>query len=139
LWCDALVWYREQGVDALYSIAMRFRATPKKTERARQLRARATSAERKVWELLRGRRILDLKFRRQHVIDGFIVDFYCAEIELVLEIDGSIHTHSAQKEYDQARERHMNSLGLRLVRLTNEEVSASQLRRILEPFVPPLP
>lgn len=63
------------------------RLDPSKLERARQLRWRQTPAERRAWQLLRNRRLLGLKFRRQHRIRGFIVDFYCHELQLVLEID----------------------------------------------------
>jgi len=62
-----------------------------KKQFARQLRQDQTSAEEKVWELLRDKRLLGLKFRRQHVIEGFVVDFYCHEHRLAIEVDGGIH------------------------------------------------
>jgi very-short-patch-repair endonuclease len=59
-----------------------------KLRRAQELRRRATAAEERAWRVLRNRRLHGLKFRRQHVIGGFVVDFYCAARRLVLEIDG---------------------------------------------------
>src|SRR2546428_3945602 len=82
-----------------------------KLQRSRELRQDATLAERRAWDLLRNRRMLSLKFRRQHVIAGFIVDFYCAELRLVLEIDGGGHSSGAQSDYDDARA-HLESRGL---------------------------
>jgi very-short-patch-repair endonuclease len=70
-------------------------------EQARQLRKEMTPAEQILWDRLRGRRFQGLKFRRQHPLGRFIVDFYCAEHRLVIELDGGIHRH--QQEYDQAR------------------------------------
>ena len=79
--------------------------------------------------------MLGFKFRRQHVIDGFVVDFYCAELGLVLEIDGPVHSLPDQVGYDQARERHMKCLGLRVVRLTNAAVSEVRLHQVLRTFI----
>src|SRR5258708_36382892 len=61
----------------------------RKFTQARELRRAATSTERYAWSLLRNRGVLGLKFRRQHVVHGFIVDFYCAAERLVLELDGA--------------------------------------------------
>src|SRR3989442_10517221 len=85
---------------------MRLRRPPiprPKLQRARDLRRGLTMAERRAWNLLRNRRMLGLKFRRQHVIAGSIVNFCCAELRLVLEIDGSGHSGGAQSDYDAAR------------------------------------
>src|SRR2546429_1333454 len=93
---------------------MRLRPPPisqPKLRRARELRRELTIAERKVWQMLRNRRMLGLKFRRQHVIAGFIVDFYCAELRLVLEIDGSGHSGGAQSDYDAARTANLEARG----------------------------
>jgi very-short-patch-repair endonuclease len=73
------------------------RSQPLKVVLARQLRVQATPGEKLAWSLFFGRKLLGLKFRRQHVIDGFIVDFYCPALRLVVEIDGSVHD-----EYPQA-------------------------------------
>jgi len=100
-------------------------------ERARELRARAAAAERTAWRLLRNRRILGLKFRRQHPVDGFIVDFYCAELRLVLELDGGIHECAAKASYDEARTSRLEARGLRVVRLRSKDVSEGELKRLL--------
>ena len=96
---------------------------------ARGLRKRQTPAEIFFWEKVRDRRFRKMKFNRQFVIgygleEGgrryFIVDFYCHELQLIIEIDGKIH--DKQKEYDAHRERILESLGFQILRLKNEEV-----------------
>ncbi len=104
---------------------------PLKIRTARELRREATLAERRVWDLLRNRRMLGLKFQRQHVVAGFIVDFYCAELRLVLELDGDAHSDVAQVDYDLARAICLESRGLDVVRLKNSEVSENSLRVLL--------
>jgi very-short-patch-repair endonuclease len=103
-----------------------------KLQRARELRRDLTIAERRAWELFRDRRMLGLKFRRQHVIDGFIVDFYCADLQLVLELDGAGHTDKMRSEYDAARTTHLQSRGLRVIRIDNAAVREETLRRLLQ-------
>lgn len=79
----------------------RIRGTTKEIEEAaRLLRQQLTPAEAKLWEALRGHQLKGLKFRCQHPIGRFIVDFYCPSLKLVIEVDGSIHTQ--QQDYDQA-------------------------------------
>ena len=89
-------------------------------------------AERRAWDLLRNRRMLGLKFRRQHVIAGFIVDFYCAELRLVLEIDGGGHSSGVQSDYDDARTAHLESRGLRVIRIPNDALQEDSLKRLLQ-------
>ncbi|MDH3456673.1 MAG: endonuclease domain-containing protein [Gemmatimonadota bacterium] len=105
-----------------------------KIRRARTLRRRATGAERKAWALVRDRRLLGLKFRRQHVIRGFIVDFYCAELRLVVEIDGAIHTHPRQAEYDEWRTTVLEADGYHVLRIPNEAVSRVTLLSAVLPL-----
>jgi very-short-patch-repair endonuclease len=88
--------------------------------RARELRQPQTPAEAKLWQRLRNRQIGGHKFRRQHPIDRFIVDFYCDERKLVIEIDGDSHTD--QVEYDALRTEWLNRHGYRVVRFTNDDV-----------------
>jgi len=76
--------------------------------------------ERILWKHLRAHRLQSLHFRRQQIIDGFIVDFYCHAIGLVVELDGEVHR--AQAEYDAERDRVLAGRGLRVVRIPNEEV-----------------
>ncbi|MEO8342194.1 MAG: endonuclease domain-containing protein, partial [Gallionella sp.] len=78
-------------------------------------------AEKKMWnEILRMRQFARYKFLRQKPIAGFIVDFYCSELRLVIEIDGD--SHGETTEYDLARTKALNACGLRVVRYTNEDV-----------------
>ena len=88
--------------------------------RARELRQPQTPAERVLWGRLRNRQLDGYKFRRQHPIGRFIVDFYCAECRLVIEIDGD--THLDQVEYDQERTAWLEARGHRVVRFTNQDV-----------------
>ncbi len=81
----------------------------------------STQAERTIWESLRGKK-LDVNFRRQHIIDEFIVDFFCVEKNLIIEIDGGYHNKPEQKEADALRTQILNELGFKVVRFSNEEV-----------------
>ena len=110
---------------------MREQVSPK-LQRARELRQDLTLPERRAWDLLRGRRMLGLKFRRQHVIVGFIVDFYCSELRVVLELDGPGHDGVAQSEYDAARTAQLEARGLRVIRIANRDVSKDRLGRLLQ-------
>jgi very-short-patch-repair endonuclease len=91
-------------------------------EYARELRLRNTEAEQNLWSLLRNRQFKGKKFRRQHVISNYIVDFYCNECKLVIELDGKFHTPGEAKEYDAARTALLNELGITVLRFWNEEV-----------------
>ena len=91
--------------------------------RARELRKNQTKAEGVLWNALRHRQRLGHKFRRQHVIDQFIVDFYCAEARLVIEVDGAVHEFTGER--DQARQAQLEALGLRVTRFTNDEVMSN--------------
>lgn len=89
-------------------------------ERARQMREKPTPTEALLWEKLRKRQLGGLKYRRQHIIHTFIVDFYCPAARLVIEIDGSVH--AAQEDYDQEREACLKVLGYEVVRFSNKVV-----------------
>ena len=104
----------------------------KKLALAREFRHQPTPAESKAWEILRDRRLLRLKFRRQQIIDGFIVDFYCPELELVLELDGTVHDHAEAIQYDTERTRHLTSRGISVIRVRNEDVSIAALTRLIQ-------
>jgi very-short-patch-repair endonuclease len=90
---------------------------------ARRKRLEPTAAESKLWQFLRNRQIVDAKFRRQHSIERFIVDFFCAEASLVIEVDGPIHQYSTVE--DAIRQEFLESQGFRVIRFTNEEVLTS--------------
>ena len=110
------------------------RVEKEKLERARELRREMTPAEKILWQELRGNK-LGVHFRRQQVIAGFIVDFYCHKAGLVIELDGSVHEEDEQKESDTRREKALTELGLRTVRFGNEDVlmgMSQVVRRINE-------
>lgn len=88
------------------------------TKRIRELRRSQTEAEKAAWYLLRGRR-LGLKFRRQVPIDDYVVDFYCFERRLAVELDGSIHAQPSQVRKDSAKDSYLSRLGIRVLRLPN--------------------
>ncbi len=90
-------------------------------ERSRQLRKEMTTSERKLWNALRNKQ-LGWKFRRQHPIGAYIVDFYAREAHLVIEVDGSSHFSEEAIAYDGQREAHLRALGLDVLRFTNSEV-----------------
>ena len=96
--------------------------TKAKLERAKELRREMTPAEKLLWQQIRANK-LGVRFRRQQVIQGFIVDFYCHQAGLVIEVDGDIH--DLQKEEDERRERVMSEMGLRVVRFGNDDVVKS--------------
>ena len=91
-------------------------------EFAKSMRHTATNAENLMWQLLRAKRFMNLKFRRQHVIQPYIVDFYCHEIGLVIELDGSQHGTDEAIEYDAERTKFLEALGLTVVRYWNHDV-----------------
>lgn len=95
------------------------KVTKEKLQRAKELRREMTPAEKILWEELRANK-LGVHFRRQQVIQGFIVDFYCHKAALVVEVDGDIH--DLQQEEDVRREKALSALGLRVVRFGNDEV-----------------
>jgi very-short-patch-repair endonuclease len=93
------------------------------TKRARKLRRKMTLAEKKIWsELLRKDQLEGFRFLRQKPLDNYIADFYCAELLLVIEIDGESHLSPDAKEYDEHRTKVLNAHGIEVVRYTNQEV-----------------
>ena len=93
--------------------------TKEKLQRARELRREMTLAEAILWQELRANK-LGVHFRRQQIITGFIVDFYCHKAALVIEVDGDIH--DLQKEDDARREKALSEMGLKIVRFRNDEI-----------------
>lgn len=87
---------------------------------ARRMRNHPTAAEANLWEALRSRKLDGLRFRRQHAVGRFIVDFYCAESRLVVEVDGPIHR--GIRDEDLARDAWLASQGLRVLRVANDRV-----------------
>ena len=87
---------------------------------AQWMRRDATGAESVLWEALRGRRLAGLRFRRQHPVGRFVLDFFCPACKLVVEVDGPVHDH--QQERDAERDAHLAAGGYRVIRVRNEEV-----------------
>jgi very-short-patch-repair endonuclease len=91
-----------------------------KRSAVRQLRKDTTEAERRLWQALRNGQMNGHRFRRQQVIDGYIADFYCHSLGLVVEVDGPVHDQ--QQEYDQVRDEVLSTRGLTVLRFKNQEI-----------------
>jgi very-short-patch-repair endonuclease len=92
-----------------------------KRDAARRLRAEASDAERKLWSRLRRKQMALLRFRRQHPIGPYVVDFYCAAAKLVIELDGAQHGDDRAVAYDAARTKWLEARGLHVLRIWNQE------------------
>jgi len=97
---------------------------------ARVLRKTMTHCESILWECIRNNK-LGVKFRRQHPIEAFILDFYCHELKLGIEVDGSIHEYGDNQLYDAGRTIQLNEYEIRIIRFRNEEV-LNDVERVLE-------
>jgi very-short-patch-repair endonuclease len=98
---------------------------------SRDLRRNMTRAESVFWGMVKNRKLFNLKFRRQQIIDGLIVDFYCNELGLVVEIDGSIHENLDQKYIDDQRNQIFKSRNLQIIRFSNYDIF-NKLDHIIE-------
>ena len=96
------------------------RIRPSAKTHARQLRTAMTDAERRLWQSLRLQQFDGYKFRRQHPLGHYVVDFVCLEAKLVVEVDGG--QHSERQDYDASRTEWLSQRGLRVVRFWNHEV-----------------
>ena len=116
--------------------------TPRLAKFAKQLRAQSTDAERKLWALLRSAQVSGFRFRRQHPVTGYIVDFICLKANLVVELDGGQHSDPAAIAHDAERTRRLEQLGLRVLRVPDDEMLKDPdavlrtIRRELEAFGP---
>ena len=120
---------RKTGIIRTQKVAKR------KIELSREMRKNMTSAEKLLWNKVRNRKLMNMKFRRQQVIDGVVVDFYCDELKLCVEIDGEIHNTEENRYYDEQREEILRSRGLNVLRFSNDEVLKdinSVLKRIAD-------
>src|SRR5437016_3935232 len=113
------------------------RETTTETKFARRLRRRQTSTEARVWAIVRRKQLFGLKFRRQHPIAGFVVDFYCPALKLVIELEGEIHYRPEQLAWDRERADVLRRLGLQVIRLSNEDGTEDNLRRLVAGIVSP--
>ena len=109
-----------KGVSVEYP--MYFGATPAMFKLAKELRKEETEAEKILWKRLNRNQILGLQFRRQHPINVFVADFYCAKIKLVIEVDGSIHEIPEYQVHDIGRSNVLNDFGITVIRFTNEQI-----------------
>ena len=96
--------------------------TPEMLEASRRLRSEMTAAEHALWYGLRGEGIRGMRFRRQHAVDRFVLDFYCPGHRLAVEVDGAVHDAPEQSERDAARTERLEQLGIRVVRVRNDDV-----------------
>ena len=113
----------------------RGKTTAKIVHAAREQRCEPTPAEEKLWEALRGRQLAGLKFRRQHPYDRFILDAFCVEHQLEVEVVGGIHADAARAEYDAQRTAFLEARSIRVLRFSNDEVENhldEVLKRIVE-------
>jgi len=99
-----------------------FGAGPEMLRIAGDLRKSMTPAEKVLWERLRNKQVSGLRFRRQHPIKDFVVDFFCYDALLVIEVDGTVHDETSQKERDEQRTIILQKLGLKEIRFTNTDV-----------------
>jgi very-short-patch-repair endonuclease len=91
-------------------------------ERRRQLRQSMPAAEVMLWKCLRDRRMLGCKFRRQYGVGTFLIDFDSVEIKLGIELDGESHFHDRAQEYDQKRQKFIESFGIKIIRILNDDI-----------------
>lgn len=97
-------------------------AIPSTHRNARKLRDTETHAEQRLWQLLRNRQLKGIKFRKQHPLNKFVLDFYCHESKLVIELDGGIHSLETNQLLDLERTTLLKEWGIKVLRFRNEEV-----------------
>ena len=100
-------------------------------QNARELRSKETEAEKKLWILIRNRKLKGRKFRRQHAFAEYVLDFYCHECKLAVELDGGIRQRMENKEYDSTRTKLLNMYGITVIRFWNDEMM-NDTKKVLE-------
>ncbi len=108
-------------------------------EFAKKNRRNSTEAEQKLWNQLKGKKLHGFKFRRQHPIGNFILDFYCHKVKLAIELDGKYHENEEHKEYDRLRTKALKEIEIKELRFKNEEVLndlENVLKKIKEQLIP---
>lgn len=102
---------------------MKYKSNIKQLKETRQhLRTHSTSAETELWKHLRNKQLKGRKFRRQHSIDNYIVDFYCSKEKLIIELDGDPHGDYIQIQRDEKRDEKLSVMGYRILRFENRFV-----------------
>jgi very-short-patch-repair endonuclease len=124
-----------------------YNKTSEKLKR-QQLRREMTKAEKLLWEKLKSQQLENCKFRRQYSVDKFVIDFYSPEIKLAIEVDGDSHFQDGAVEYDAERQIFIESVGIKFLRFTNDEVYhnlegvieviAGKIQSLRRPPQPPL-
>ena len=118
--------YKRRSVE----VNLFYGAKPDIFEKAGELRKNMTIYEGVLWDVLRRKDLEGYRFRRQHPVDRFILDFYCHEVKLAIEIDGEIHKYQ-EKEYDEGRTAEIERFGIKVIRFSNEEVR-DDLNNVIE-------
>lgn len=101
-------------------------------ERRKELRNNLTPAEAKMWDYLKNSQLYGKKFRRQHSVGGYVLDFYCPSEKIAKELDGEIHNLEDVKEYDQNRMEYLDSCGIKVLRYKNKSVFEDINKIIIE-------
>ena len=122
---------------AAYNENLHNNTYPATYDNAHYLRQVKTEAADKLWQSLRNRKVMNLKFRRQHPFGNYVLDFYCHELKLYVEADGSIHQEKDIAEYDLERTSVLNENGITVLRFTNESImnSIENVIKAIEAFV----
>lgn len=113
---------RNMKNDPLKISGMHDGATPKVFRNAARLRANMTEAETKLWDYLKTKP-MNFKFRRQHPLAGYVLDFYCHKLRVSIELDGGYHFTKKQRAKDAERTSYLNKVGIREIRFQNDEIS----------------
>ena len=92
------------------------------TGKRRNLRQHQTNAEELVWRFIRNRQLLGYKFKRQFSVDHFVIDFYCSELKLAIELDGGSHLNEEQRKKDIVRQKYLESFQIKFIRIKDEEL-----------------
>jgi very-short-patch-repair endonuclease len=108
-----------------------FGARPEIRRLAAELRLKPTRSEMRLWAELRNRKLLGFKFRRQHPFNVLVLDFFCNEASLAIEVDGNVHADISQRERDAGRTMLLNKYGITELRFSNDEVE-SRMTEVLE-------
>jgi very-short-patch-repair endonuclease len=117
-----------------YTDSLHKGSRPSTHQHARELRKSETEAEQKLWFLLRNRQLKQKKFRRQHAVASYVLDFYCHECKLAIELDGEHHAAAETKDYDSGRTLLLNEHGITVLRFWNEEV-LNETEKVMEKVV----
>ena len=110
---------RHQPTGAIMSYVFN---SPRQKSRRKSLRRNMTRAEIVLWYSLKGKQLLGYKFRRQHGVDQYILDFYCPELNLAIEVDGESHSSGDARRRDAKRQKEIEVYGIRFLRFTDDEV-----------------